>query len=102
AHLYAVTGVRPSLLATDVEFRRSVDGQVARRLALHTFNPSSRGRFHSRGALKPCRFEIFDQTFATTLATVPALTIAAEAARRVEQVCAIDPDHARFQLRGDV
>jgi hypothetical protein len=46
--------------------------------------------------------QIFVESFLTALAAEPALTIAAKAGRGVEQIGAIDPDGASFDLSSDV
>ena len=57
----------------------------------------------SAGArLEPRWLQIFQQAFPAALAAVAAFAIAAESAGGVEQVGAIDPDHAGFDLRRNV
>src|SRR5579871_2445795 len=52
--------------------------------------------------LEPFRFHVLEQAFASTFTSVPALPISPESAGSVEQVRAIHPHHASFQLRGDL
>src|ERR1700682_2023906 len=52
--------------------------------------------------LKPCRLEIFEKPLAATLASITALAITPEAAGGIEKICAVDPNHAGFELRRNV
>src|SRR5713101_7238862 len=55
-----------------------------------------------RGLLKPCRLEILAQAFAASLSAKAAFAVATKPAGGVEQIRAIDPHDAGFQLCGDV
>src|SRR5690349_17641576 len=57
---------------------------------------------HRWRVLEPRRFKVFEQPFAATFAAEAAFAIAAEAAGGVEQIRAVDPNHACFQLCGNV
>src|SRR5229473_47601 len=50
----------------------------------------------------PCRLEILAQAFAASLAAKAAFAVATKPAGGVEQIRAIDPHDAGFQLCGDV
>src|SRR5208282_1023953 len=101
----AVARIRPCLLASDIELHGAVDIIIiggGDRLFLVVRNWRwFRGRQSGR-ALEPCGFQIFQQAFLATLAAVSAFAVAAEAAGSVEQVGAIYPDDAGFELRRNV
>src|SRR5690606_39710817 len=46
--------------------------------------------------------EVFAHPLAAALAAEPAFAVAAETGTRVEDVGAVDPDHAGLDLRGDI
>ena len=52
--------------------------------------------------LEPFRLQIFQQAFLAAFASVSTLTVAAEAAGSIEEVRAVHPDHAGFELRSHV
>ena len=52
--------------------------------------------------LEPGRFEIFEQPFPSALAPVPAFAISTESAGCVEEIGAVHPDYASFDLRSDL
>jgi len=60
------------------------------------------GLSRGRQRAQPLRRQIFEHAFAATFAAVTRLAIAAETAGSVELVGTVDPDDARFDLRGEV
>src|ERR1700724_2629343 len=61
-----------------------------------------RYRSNGRGFLKPNGLEVFEQSFTAALAAKSALAITAKPARSIEEIPAVHPDHAGFELCGDV
>jgi len=55
-----------------------------------------------RRVFKPRWLEIFKEAFTAAFAAVAAFAIAAEATAGVEEICAVDPNHSCFELRGDM
>ncbi len=102
-HFHAVSGVRTSLLASDVELYSTIDCRNARLFRLDTCGRLGCLRCRQCGrALEPLWFQIFDQPLASAFAAVAALAIAAKSAGSVKQVGAIYPNDARLQLCGGV
>src|SRR5882762_7304967 len=103
AYFDAVTRIRPRLFAANIELHGVVDlgsrkiGGPLRRLIHREWRCTHRWR-----TLKPGRFEIFEKPFAPTLASITALAIPTETAGGVEKICAVDPNHAGFELRRNV
>src|SRR5260370_14166187 len=100
AHFDAVTRIRPRLFAANVELHGAIDrgsreiGGLLGRLIYR-----ERACMNWWRVLKPCRLEIFEKPFAPTLASIAALAIAPETPGGLQKGCAVDPNHAGFQLR---
>ena len=102
SYLRAIAGIRASLLAADVKLHRAVNGRSGLCLAIGAWSWFGRRCSKCRGLLEPRRFKIFAESFLSSLASIAAFPIPAEAARRVKQVGAIHPDNACLQLRRDL
>ncbi len=102
-HFDAIARIGPRLLAADVELHGAIDrGSCEVHWRLGRLIDRERRCMNGWRALKPRGLEIFEQTFAPALASEAALAIAAETAGGVEKIRAIYPNHAGFELRGDV
>src|SRR4029077_8547435 len=84
ADFHAVAGIRPHLLAADVEFHCPINcwDRCNGLRSLLGFRFVNTRQLWS--VLKPCRLQIFAQTFASALASVSTLAVTAESAGRVE------------------
>src|ERR1700680_3089382 len=58
--------------------------------------------FERGSLLEPRRLEIFEQTFPAAFTAVAAFPVAPKATGGVEEISAVNPDHAGFQLSGDM
>src|SRR6202158_4062827 len=61
-----------------------------------------RDRSNGRGFLKPNGLEVFEQSFTAALAAKSALPKTAKTAGSIEEIRAVHPDPAGFELRCDV
>jgi len=103
AHFDAVTRIRPRLFAADVEFHGAIDrGSRSIGWFLGRLIYRERCCMYRWRILKPCSLEIFEKPLAPTLASITALAIASETAGGIEQIRAVDPHHAGFELRRNV
>ena len=103
AHFDAVARIRARLLAADVQLHRAVNRR-RRRAGLPArsfFSRKLRGA-NRRRLLKPNRFEILEQPFPASFASISALAIPAKSAGCVEQIRAVHPNDPGLQLRGDM
>src|SRR5688572_20829480 len=107
----AVSLIGTRLLAADEQLRRTVDGREAGRQTLlgglreRDVELLARSRV-ARDGTRALGFlhalHVLPHALAPAFAAVAALTIPAEAGRRVEEVRRIDPDDAALELRRDV
>src|SRR2546427_5376969 len=102
SYFYAVAGIRSHLLATDIEFHRSVNCGFCLLLPISRIAGQTLHSAKCGGVFEPGWFQILKQALSATLAAIAALAIAAEPARGVEQVGAIDPNDASLELRCDL
>ena len=98
ANLHAVAGIRPRLLATDIEFHGAIN--LISRSAVFVVTKFRRELISlrsgkARRVLEPHRLEVFEQAFLAALASVAAFPIAAETAGGVKQICANSPKQRR-------
>ncbi len=77
---------------------RSIEGVEIRhadcRLIALAVDRSRQASDGARSILEPRRLEIFEQSLAAAFAAVAAFAIAAESARGVEKIRAIDPNYS--------
>ena len=96
-----IVAVGADLLAADKEFGRAVDkGAVAG--LLRACAAGEGPRLNRGGLFGGCGRQIFQHALAAALAPEPALAKAAETAGGVEEIGAVDPDHACLELWGNM
>ena len=101
-HAVGIAGIRPRLLAADIQLGGAVDaGRRRRRRPARRCSLAASPASALRGFGASHRLQIFRHALAAALAAEAAFAIAAEAGGGVEQVGAIDPDHAGLDARGD-
>ena len=96
---HAVTRIWPHLLAADEELHGAIDrGNHEVSWLFWRLVDGERLCEKKRRLLEPRGLKIFAQTFAPAFASETAFAIATEAAGGVEKICAVDPNHAGFEL----